>query len=73
MAEECFPSSLAPMYCPSLSMICGMMINSTLIYEEELVGVICANMSSKVGLFLGTALNHSLRADYNLHCTVELQ
>ena len=70
-AEEHFPSSLAPMYCPSPSVICGAMINNTLIYEDELIGIICANMSSEVCPFLSTVINCSsqeLITMLVLHC-----
>jgi hypothetical protein len=61
MAKNSFPGSLSTTDGPGLSMVSSATINSTLIYKNELVGIIGAYVSCKVCSFLSTLLNCEVR------------
>ena len=58
-AKEGLPGSLPPTYCPGPSTVGCTAVNGTLVYEYELISVICTYTSSKIGSFLGTSLDRN--------------
>ena len=64
--EEAFSGCLMTTYSPSPSMIGCSAINGTLIYKNKLIGLVGANLGSKVCPFFGTVFK-GIRSSYQVH------